>query len=133
MAIPRGVCTRDDARFTPAVVACFDAKENQIACITRGFRSSFKGISSRACGQNIVTGDPAVNPAPSRAPRVRVRQHGREQAVENGPVPRRGAAWNAAPQSRGRFNHGVRDDPGSATQRCTLHRVRDPDNFSTPC
>jgi hypothetical protein len=63
MAIPRGNCPRDDARLTSAVVACFGAKENQIACITRSFRSPFKGIPLKACGQNIVTGHPAVNPA----------------------------------------------------------------------
>jgi hypothetical protein len=76
MAIPRGNCPRDDARLTSAVVACFGAKENQIACITRSFRSPFKGIPLKACGQNIVTGHPAVNPAGLRhsAPRVRVRQ-----------------------------------------------------------
>jgi len=60
MAIPRGNCPRDDARLTSAVVACFGAKENQIACITRSFRSPFKGIPLKACGQNIVTGHPAM-------------------------------------------------------------------------
>jgi hypothetical protein len=35
MAIARGTCFRDDARRTPAVVACFAAKENQIARIVR--------------------------------------------------------------------------------------------------
>ncbi len=65
MAIPRGACPRDDARFTPAVVACFGAKENQIACITRKFLI-YLGIPLKACGQNIVTGYPAVNPAALR-------------------------------------------------------------------
>jgi hypothetical protein len=39
MAIPRRTLSSDDAPFTPAVVACFAAEENQIACITRRFLS----------------------------------------------------------------------------------------------
>lgn len=67
MALTRGSSFRDDARLASAVVTCFGAKENQIACITREFPSLYlKRLLLKACDQKIVAGHPIVNPAALR-------------------------------------------------------------------